>query len=296
MNPKEITLFIGLLWFSACTSKSPLAYLDASPPPETATVFAQGDISKKGVREGNVVLSPNGDLLLYIIRDSVTGPQIYQRSFQKGQWSSPERVSFSNQGENYEPFFTQDGNMVYFVSNRSTGEHWNGRIWKVGRKGNAWGEPSMLEIPVETDKGLWFPSVTPDGLVYFGASLSGVDNFGKSDIYSFDPSTKKVRNIKALNTPAEEWDPFISSDGSYMIFASDRPGGHGAVDHYISFWNGQGWETPINMGPTINSPDFDVAAKVTPDGKLILFDRPFPDDQDVYWIKADLIDQLRVQQ
>ncbi len=70
----------------------------------------------------------------------------------------------------------------------------------------------------------------------------------------------EISNIKAVNTAFEEWDPFISVDESYIIFASDRLGGYGAVDHYISFWTGADWGTPINMGPTINSTEFDVAA------------------------------------
>ncbi len=296
MNPKEIMLFLSLVLLFACNTKSPLSYLDPGPAPETATTFAKGEISTLGIREGNVVLSPDGQLLLYISVDNISGPQIYQRRFQKGQWSTAKRVSFSDQGENYEPFFSQDGKSVYFVSNRSTGKQWNGRIWQVERQGQAWGEPKMLDIPVETDKGLWFPSVTRDGLVYFGAYLDKPENYGKSDIYSFNPTNGEISNLSPLNTEFEEWDPFIAPDESYMIFASDRTGGFGAVDHYISFKAEGAWGIPVNMGPKINSSAYDVAAKVTPDQRFILFDRPLKEDQDVYWIKADLIEELRAQQ
>ena len=296
MNPKKITMWITLLVLTACTSKSPLEYLDPIPASANVQVFAQGKLSKLGVREGNVVLSPDGPLLLYIQVDTATGPQIYQRIFQNQQWSTPRQVSFSDQGENYEPFFTRDGQSVYFVSNRSTGEKWNGRIWRVERQGQAWSEPIMIDIPIAENKGLWFPSVSQNGLIYFGASLTAFENYGKSDLYSFDPVTNDVKNIKALNTPAEEWDPFIAADGSYILFASDRPGSLGGVDHYISFkTKDDGWGTPINMGATINSVHYDVAAKVTPDGKYILFDRPMDNDQDVYWIKADLIHNLKAE-
>lgn len=296
MNLKKITIWMTLLVLTACTSKSTLEFLDPIPASEEVQVFAKGNLSKLGTREGNVVLSPNGQLLLYIAVDTAIGPQIYQRTFQGRQWSAPKRVSFSDQGENYEPFFTGDGRYVYFVSNRSTGEKWNGRIWRVERTGQDWSEPTLIDIPIAENIGLWFPSVSPSGLIYFGASLTSFENYGKSDLYSFDPETNEVKNITALNTPAEEWDPFIAADGSYIIFASDRPGTLGAVDHYISFKTNMGWGTPINMGPTINSPHYDVAAKVTPDGKYILFDRPLDDDQDVYWIKADIINKLQAEQ
>lgn len=295
MNPKEIMIGLSLLLLLACNTESPLSYLDPSPAPNTAVSFAKGDISTAGVREGNLVFSPNGQSLLFVIVDSILGPQIYQRDFEGDRWSTAERVSFSNEGENYEPFFTQNGKSVYFVSNRSTGQQWNGRIWRVERQGQVWGEPEMLLIPVETDKGLWFPSVTKGGLVYFSAYLDKPENYGKSDIYSFNPTSGEISNVSPLNTEFEEWDPFIAPDESYMIFASDRTGGFGAVDHYISFKNKGTWETPLNMGSTINSQAYDVAAKVTPDQKFILFDRPLKHDQDIYWIKADLIEELKAQ-
>ncbi|NIT35337.1 MAG: hypothetical protein GTN49_02370 [candidate division Zixibacteria bacterium] len=37
-----------------------------------------------------------------------------------------------------------------------------------------------------------------------------------------------------LNTGANEWYPFLSRDGSFMLFVSDRPGGHGGWDLWRS--------------------------------------------------------------
>ena len=47
--------------------------------------------------------------------------------------------------------------------------------------------------------------------------------------------------------------PTLSRDGSLMIFASDRPGGYGKMDLYISELHKGNWSTPINLGPNINS-------------------------------------------
>jgi len=110
---------------------------------------------------------------------------------------------------------------VYFISNRSTGEKWNGRIWKSELSSdNIWQEPENIEIPIETKKGLWFPSVSKNGLIYFGAYLETEQNYGKSDLYSFDRSTGIIKNLKTLNSEHEEWDPFIAKNDSYLIFAS----------------------------------------------------------------------------
>jgi len=46
----------------------------------------------------------------------------------------------------------------------------------------------------------------------------------------------------------------LSADGNTLYFASDRPGGIGGSDLWRSVNNGDGWGTPENLGPTINTP------------------------------------------
>ncbi|MFO7756549.1 MAG: PKD domain-containing protein [Bacteroidales bacterium] len=48
--------------------------------------------------------------------------------------------------------------------------------------------------------------------------------------------------------------PFISSDGRYLFFSSDMPGGQGGSDLYICEWENGSWSEPSNLGPAINSP------------------------------------------
>ena len=38
-----------------------------------------------------------------------------------------------------------------------------------------------------------------------------------------------------------------------MLFASDRPGGHGGFDLWYSVYSSQGWSAPVNMGDNINT-------------------------------------------
>jgi hypothetical protein len=57
-----------------------------------------------------------------------------------------------------------------------------------------------------------------------------------------------------INTSANEWYPVIAQDGSFMIFVSDRSGGLGASDLWISHWSGTAWDTPENMGSNVNTP------------------------------------------
>jgi Tol biopolymer transport system component len=153
----------------------------------------------------------------------------------------------------------------------------------------------MLAWNPDTDKGIWFPSVSNKGTIFFGAYLDSIGNYGKSDLYMY--SSGKITNLgDVINSPGEEWDPYISPDESYLLFESDRPGGYGNTDIYISFKTKEGWGKPINLGSTINTNAYEVAARVSPDGRYIFFDRPFKKEQDIHWMKATVIERLKKKQ
>ncbi len=63
--------------------------------------------------------------------------------------------------------------------------------------------------------------------------------------------------------------PCLSPDGNTLYFASDRPGGLGGWDLYVSTWNGTSWSTPKNLGAPINTPGNEITPYV--DGDVLYF-------------------------
>ena len=57
----------------------------------------------------------------------------------------------------------------------------------------------------------------------------------------------------AVNDATDEWYPFISQDGRYIVFASNRGGGYGNVDLWYTEYQGGAWRTPVNMGANVNT-------------------------------------------
>jgi len=60
--------------------------------------------------------------------------------------------------------------------------------------------------------------------------------------------------IQSVNTPNDELGPELSQDGTSLYFYSDRPGGLGGYDLWVSHSSEGQWGTPTNLGPRVNSP------------------------------------------
>lgn len=110
---------------------------------------------------------------------------------------------------------------------------------------------------------------------------------------------------KHINTGKWTAHPFIAPDESFLIWGSERDDGYGMSDNYISFRQQDGsWGSAINMGDKVNSKLVENGARLTPDGKYLLFGRSeekVKEDGSTYWettnywVDAMIIETLRPQ-
>ncbi len=92
------------------------------------------------------------------------------------------------------------------------------------------------------------PSVSADGTLYFSSNRGG--GMGGFDIYSTSvsgTSTGEVTAVDGVNTPGDEYTPFINSNGD-LYFSSNGRVGFGGQDIFVS----QGGEV-MNLGSEINT-------------------------------------------
>ncbi len=90
-------------------------------------------------------------------------------------------------------------------------------------------------------------------------------------------------------------DFYVAPDESYLVIYSTLPGNLGQGDLYVSFRRPDGaWTDLRNLGPAVNTPGYDFAPSLSPDGRFLFFTRDRGDSQgDVYWIPASVIQKLR---
>ena len=61
------------------------------------------------------------------------------------------------------------------------------------------------------------------------------------------------RPLPFNNNEFDDCHPAISIDGDKLFFASNRPGGFGGMDIYVSYRVGDSWSEPVNLGAGVNS-------------------------------------------
>jgi len=97
--------------------------------------------------------------------------------------------------------------------------------------------------------------------------LAGADS-ATTEEFKFKPP---VNVGPPINSEWTERDPYITADGQKLFFCSNRPGGSGSMDVWMSTWNGSTWGTPVNCGPNVNSALIEWSPSLSLDGKKLYF-------------------------
>lgn len=127
-----------------------------------------------------------------------------------------------------------------------------------------WSAPIHLGAVVNSARPESNPFISKDGLsLYFTAGQKpggvGLRDIWVSQRASVNDPWGPPQNLGAtINTAAHESHPALSLDEHRLYFASDRPGGFGLFDLYVSRRRDKrddfGWEPPVNLGSVVNTP------------------------------------------
>jgi hypothetical protein len=273
-------------------------YLGQTPPGIEPKLFAPGIITTD-TSEG---CSGWGNDMEYFIfqRWIDRKSKLYIMNQVNGVWSEPKLLPFVDKYKVGDFTIAPDGKTIVFASKilieeiGSEGEGSN--IWIVEKTATDWTEPKHIGAPINTKYHDSYPCFAKNGNLYFFSRKPG--GFGQSDIYLSKFIEGKYQmpvNLgSSLNTEYHEWDTYIAPDESYMIYCSMMPGGLGSDDLYITFkTNNDSWSKPVHIGNEINTEKSENRPYVSPDGKYFFYTSTIRGNRDIYWVDAQIIEDLK---
>jgi len=270
-------------------------YLGQTPPSAGAEAFLPEALKPREGFHSSVVFNKAGDLACWT--EMALG-RTWCSAGVDGCWEPPAVVGFDPEFGVREPMFALEDQRFYYISRRPL-EHDpvnRERIWFVERVDSGWSAPRVIDDVVSSHPTHWQFSLTAAGDLYFTSEIAGVR--GGQDIYVAryrEGTFSEPESVGGgVNSDLRDFCPFVAPDESYLIFARSVPEERGRSDLFVSFRDEDGaWTEAVNMGEAVNSLANEVSPVVTPDGRYLVFLRASSEMNDVYWIGAGIIDDLR---
>ncbi|MHC4537158.1 MAG: M56 family metallopeptidase [Planctomycetota bacterium] len=190
------------------------------------------------------------------------------------------------------PNISSDGLSLYFTSDRAGGSG-DRDLWVTTRPtiGDDWESPVNMGPIVNSSLREQSSDISEDGLeLYFSSGRQG--GFGSGDLWVTtrttidDPWVEPVNLGQKVNSSVDDHSPSISADGLLLYFASNRDGGFGSYDIWMTrrLTVSDPWGEPVNLGPTVNSQSGDSRPSISRDGLALFFGsvRPGPGYRNIY--------------
>ncbi|HRX31082.1 MAG TPA: hypothetical protein P5349_04270 [Tenuifilaceae bacterium] len=182
----------------------------------------------------------------------------------------PIQGNINTQFPEINPLVDSSGNTIYYTSIQ---RFYNAILSSERNTNTYWKNPINLNAQ------LWAEGV----IKTVGISLSGdflILARNDNDVFNlyfskYDKATKTWSQIskfpKEINS--KSWETFgsLSATGDTLFFSSNREGGFGGFDIYMSIRTNDGWSNPINLGNKVNSEYDEIAPFVTENGKRLFF-------------------------
>ena len=233
--------------------------------------------------DGGPSLSADG-LTLYFVtdRDIVTGGDIWTATRRSAAepFGQPRNLGspVNSAADEGSPAISADGLDLFY--DRAP----DGRIFEARRSiaTAPFGKPVIVDLVCSGCRD-GFPAVSSDALqLYFCSDRAG--GYGGDDVWmatrasTSSPFEPPVNVGPAVNSAANDCEPTISTDGRELFFGSDRKGGSGGDDIWVSSRSSpaQPFRKTVNAGREVNSGFSDQRPYLSPDGATLLFmsDRP----------------------
>ena len=190
----------------------------------------------------------------------------------------PENLgsTINTDADEYLPALSADGSTLIFTRSKNIEGSRNEDFYLSYHNTDDWEIANNLGKPINTDQNEGAQCITADGKTLYFTACSRTDSYGRCDIYSSsfrnNNWTDPVNLGSNVNTEYWESQPAISSDGRQLFFVSNRPGGQGGKDIWVSYKNKSGnWTKAKDLGKEINTSKDDISPFLHWDNQTLYF-------------------------
>lgn len=179
----------------------------------------------------------------------------------------------NSENSEYLPYFTADGNLLFFTRLLNGQED----IYVAERQdSSSWKKATSLSTLVNSKDNEGAHGVSADGKFLFFTACNRPYGLGSCDIMYSISNGKEWSKAEFIGSPinSASWEsqPSFSADGRYLFFTSDRPGGYGGKDLWVSTLGANyQWSKPENVGPEINTAADEQSPFIHADGVTLYF-------------------------
>lgn len=182
-------------------------------------------------------------------------------------------------GASYAPVWLNK-NTLLFTSTRpvdsSAKNMYSNRVFEAVYTEGSVKEINTASLPQDKDIQQGVVSITPDGNTMFLTRWGITGNKKESSIFSSRRTGDGWSNPEKLNSSINTSDantqqPFVTTDGKYLLFSSNRKDGQGGYDLWYAPLSNGNPGTPVNMGNLINTPYDEQAPSYHEASKSLVF-------------------------
>ncbi|NIT35163.1 MAG: hypothetical protein GTN49_01470 [candidate division Zixibacteria bacterium] len=260
MPSKKVILTLSFALISAPI----FAYSWTTPTNLGANINSSSEDTEPGI-------TPTGNTL-YFSSKRGGNYDIWQSIYSGGRWQPATRTPYVNTGSyDGNPAFLQSTYLeMYLTSNRRGNMDIYQRVYRSG----SWQTPSRLPSTVNTaysEYGCGLYRRSGRATMMFASRKPG--GKGQHDIWATEYRGGWVSawHVSRPSSSANDVGPTVTLNGAYMYFASNRSGGYGNYDLYVSRWTGIYWGTASNLGSKINTSYNEIYPGVTANGQRLYF-------------------------
>lgn len=193
--------------------------------------------------------------------------------------------------DEYFPFLTNDQKYLFYTTRKDQFSDEN--LFLSEKSDDFFERGSSVSASINSAGNEGMSSIVRDGRKIYFTACDRRQVMGTCDIWQSDLRNLSLQGGKPLegyaNSGRWESQASISCDGTLLYFASNREGGFGGTDIWLSRQLPDGrWGKPENLGPNVNTESDEEAPFITNDGAALYFSsngHPGLGEQDIFMVR-----------